>query len=275
MKFTLILLLTGFYCISHSQLSFNQYYGPSAFAIGNSYSHIRGAQSIYGNPANLCSVEGWAANISALNQYEIPELTSFHGGILYGKASLGHFGFSIFQLGTADYRDQKFLIAYARNIGRKINLGIASSFMHTQINGYQSVKKISFEIGAVYEITSNIKFAFHLYNPLIQKYNASLILPVIMTSGLMISMGSQVDLLFEFEKNIYKPVFFKFGLKYKPADKIHVSTGFFTSDGYPNITAGLQYSMQNKIGIDFGIKYHQYLGISSTIGIDYYLVSSN
>jgi hypothetical protein len=273
MKFTLILLFAGIYCIAQCQLSFNHYHGSSALSIGNAYAHITGVQSIYGNPANLCSVEGWAVNISALNQYEIPELTSFQSGIMYGDPKLGHFGFSIFQLGTTDYRDQKFLAAYARNIGRKINLGIASSFMHTQMNGYQDIDRLTLEIGAVYEIMSNIKFAIHLFNPLIRQYSKDQIIPVIMTAGLLFSMGSQADLFLEFEKNIYKPVFMKFGLKYKPTERFHIGAGFFTTDGYPNITAGIQYLQTSKISFGFGISYHQYLGISSTIGIDYYLRS--
>jgi hypothetical protein len=271
MKFILIPLLLWPFLQSRAQLSFNQFHGPAALATGNTYATLSGCQAAYGNPALLLGHPGWSANLSVQNQYEIPELTVFQGSIIFSREKIGGFGLSLLQLGSGSYRDQGISFSYARPLLSNLNLGIQFDWWHTSIAGYPSINQFTVEIGMLYLLSPSISLGLHLFNPFHQRYHYGRVLPTFMTLGLQYQLTDYLVLVAEVEKDIYRPARIKAGIRYGLFDNFNLSAGFFTTERSPNLTAGVHYQLRQHLRIDLAIQYHQWLGICSALGIDYYL----
>jgi len=270
MKFPLILaiLLLCFPLIS--QLSFNSFHGPESLSLGNTFSNLKGVQAVFGNPASIDPEHKWSACLNVHNQFEIPELTAFQSGLLYHSKSLGSFGLSVFQIGTGAYKDQSFAFSYGRKINDNISLGIRFNLLHTRIEHYQSFWKLTLETGVVFQITEKIDLGVYIFNPFIQNFSIERVLPVRMTMGLNYAMSPQIDLLLEFEKDLYFPLCVKAAIRYRLFKNFHLAAGMYTTEKTPCLTSGIHYSTLKKLKLDLAISYHQFLGISSAFGVAYY-----
>lgn len=255
-----------------SQLTFNSFHGPEALSLGNTFSNLKGAQAVFGNPASIDPENKWSACINVHNQFEIPELTAVQAGLMYQSKTLGSFGMSLFQLGRGAYKDQSLTFSYGRKISEKISLGIRFNLLHTQIEHYQSFSKLTFETGAVFQITEKIDLAIYIFNPFIQNFSVERVLPVRMTVGIKYAMSPQIDLLVEFEKDLYFPLCIKAAIRYRIFNNFHLAAGMYSTEKSPCLTSGIHYSILKKLKLDLAISYHQYLGISSSLGIDYYFL---
>lgn len=259
-------------CIELSaQLSFNQFHGAKSLATGNIYTVQNGIQSLYGNPAQLLSVEQWAANLNVQNQYEIPEITAFQLSTAHHSKKLGALGICLFQMGTGSFRDQQFGLVYAKTISGKVSLGIKLNWLHTTMEGYSSIDKITVEIGSVYRLSDRIEMALHIFNPALQNYAAGRALPVCMSLGLKYVLNDQLILMSEIEKDIYHPSRIKVGIKYKLMHNFTIALGMYSSEKSANLTAGIGYYLSDKLDLDLSFCYHQWLGLSSSLGMDYYI----
>lgn len=265
---SLILLIPLF---SFGQLNFNYYRGPYALARGNIYTLHKNAQSIYGNPAQLAPQPGWSINASATNQFEILNLNSYQAGIKYQTSTFGQFSLGIMHQGTDHYRDQKFQLSYGRKILAKMDVGIQFDWLHNQVNGYENIDKITVELGAVCQLSEELQIALHLFNPLAQTYARDRTLNSGMTLGLGYQLGSKIRLMAEVEKDFFHHAQIKTAIDYSLMDNFAICIAMFTTQNTPNITGGLHYKISDHLTLDLAIAYHPYLGISSSLGMDYYL----
>jgi hypothetical protein len=239
--------------------------GAGPLGKANISSLERGIYAAYGNQAGLANWEGFGLQLNYKQLYQITDLYHVSGSILYG-GNQGGFAMQIQNIGTTGFDQQKFGLAYGRRILKNLSLGVAFDMINIQIDHYGTRQLFTAEIGALSEINQYITIGFHIFSPgkveIIEEEQIS----TQMRFGLKYSPSDVVSLLTEVEKFIDTDPNLKFGIEYKPIDLFILRMGTNTAYGNFNFGFGL---IRKQFSIDAGFEYHQLLGLSSSVGINY------
>ena len=179
------------------------------------------------------------------------------------------FGFS-FQNYTYDsFRENKLMVAYARRLTAKFNLGIHLDYLHLKVDEYGSKNLLTFGIGCNTWIFNNLVLSAYVYNPVSAKLNQDERTPSVFRLGLGYTINEKVLISVETEKNIYFAPSFKFGLSYQAAESLALRCGFRSS---PNIFSfGLAYKINKNFTTDLALSNHAYLGMTPALSFNYSL----
>jgi hypothetical protein len=140
----------------------------------------------------------------------------------------GNFAFQADYFGYENYNESQLGIAYARNVGSKLDLGIKFNYYSFRIPGYEGSSAVNFEIGAIAHLTDKLNAGVHFYNPV---------------GG---ALSKTVD---EKLSSIYK-----FGIGYEASGQFFMSAEVVKQEDLPvNINAGVQYSFEKQFFARFGI----------------------
>ena len=140
---------------------------------------------------------------------------------VYGLAAniptgLGNFGVQLNYAGFKNFNEQKVGIAYAKKLGKALDIGIQFNYYGYRIPQYGSASALIFEIGAIMHLTEKLNAGVHVYNPVGGK------------------LGKTGD-----EKLASA---YKLGLGYDASDNFYVSAEIIKEEDKPvNVTGGVQY----------------------------------
>ncbi len=79
--------------------------------------------------------------------------TNMFSGIVAVPTKDGNFAFQADYFGFKNYNESQLGIAYARNVGNKLDLGIKFNYYSFRIPGFENPSTINFEIGAIVHLT--------------------------------------------------------------------------------------------------------------------------
>ena len=140
----------------------------------------------------------------------------------------GNFAFQADYLGYKNYNESQLGIAYARNVGSKLDLGIKFNYYSFKIPGYEGASAVNFEISAIAHLTDKLNAGIHFYNPV----------------GGTLSKTDNEKL-----SSIYK-----FGIGYEASDQFLISAEVVKQEDWPvNVNAGVQYNFEKQFFARFGI----------------------
>lgn len=140
----------------------------------------------------------------------------------------GNFAFQADYFGYKNYNESQLGIAYARNVGSKLDLGIKFNYYSFKIPGYEGASAVNFEIGAIAHLTDKLNAGVHFYNPV----------------GGTLSKTDHEKL-----SSIYK-----FGIGYEASDQFLISAEVVKQEDLPvNVNAGVQYNFEKQFFARFGI----------------------
>jgi hypothetical protein len=263
-----ILLFLLFISIGILHAQDNGHFGGRSAGMGHSSVMLSDVWSTHHNQAGLGWLTTPTAGVFFQNRFLLKEL-NYMGFAYAHPIKSGSFGLSFTNFGSSLYGESKLGLGYGMKFSEKITGGVQINYQNTRIaNEYGNYSGITAEIGMQAYLTDNFMLAVHLFNPTrtkLNEYNDERI-PTVIRLGLSYEFSTKVMATMETEKDLLNKPVFKAGLEYKTNDLIHLRAGVGTN---PSIASfGFGVNLDN-IQIDVAASYHQILGFSPELSLNY------
>jgi long-subunit fatty acid transport protein len=240
--------------------------GARGTAMGNAsvaFDDLNGGLS---NQAALANLESIQAGVFAEQRFLIADLNSF-SGIFALPTNSGTFGLAVNYFGFSAYNEQKIGLAYARKFSKKVSVGAQVDYLNTSIEEYGNRGVITFELGMQFELSKELRFGTHIYNPIRTSVNLEENLPTIFKIGGAYTPAENLVVAAEIEQDLDYDTRFKMGVEYGFLDALDLRIGIQSNP--TSVTFGLGLNLKENFFLDFASAYHQVLGFSPSIGIIY------
>lgn len=232
--------------------------------------------ALQNNPAGLATLQGWHFGVYYENQWLLRETAFKSGGLAKAVPGIGCFGFSICQHGWSQFNENKFGIAYARDFGPYLRMGMQVDWLLLHFgDNYADCSALGIELGIQSQVTSKLLLGAYLFNPTnnrLKTLNHDA-LPVVMRFGLAYQFTDFFSGQLELEKNNQRPgLRVSGGMEYLLFGRFSIRAG---AQHNPNtVNFGVGYIVRN-IHVDVAAQMHQVLGGTIQIGIRGKLKSEN
>ena len=173
----------------------------------------------------------------------------------------GNFALQADYFGFKNYNESQLGIAYARNIGKNLDLGIKFNYYSFRIPGYEIPSTVNFEIGAIAHLTDKLNAGIHFYNPVGGKLSKTQDdkLSSIYTFGIGYEASENFLISAEIVKQEDKPLNVNAGVQYHFEKQFFARFGISSQNDSPYAGAGVSWS---NFRVDMSVSYHPQLGIS-------------
>ena len=224
--------------------------------------------SQFSNQAGIACVSELTLSAGFKNAYFIKELST--NAIAFAlPTKSGVFGVNYTYFGYSKFNQNKFGLAYAKKLGKRISAGIQINYLYTHIAGeYGSQGMASGEIGIRTEPIDDFFLAAHVSNFWRAEYSSpdDIYLPMHFKFGASYLLYKTALLSAEVEKELDLPVIFKSGLEFNMKDKFYLRFGIATNPML--FSFGFGYRMK-PFNVDIAFSKHPVLGYSPAIGLEY------
>ncbi len=235
--------------LSHASVSFSDVWGT------------------FHNQAGIAGFEKFATGVFYESKFGV-DLLSLSAASLILPVGSGSFSFSYFQFGTGYFRENKFAIAYARQLSQKISAGVQLDYFAMVLPENARAKGFpTFEGGILYKPSDKLHLGAHLFNPVragMGTPSGKSEMPLILRAGGHYFFSDMVMAAFEMQKDNQNPMLLKTGIEFLPVEKFVIRAGV---SGRPfKYTAGIGYKTDG-VTADIGFGYHGNLGITPSVSI--------
>ena len=212
------------------------------------------------NQAALARLKNACVGVYSEKKFMLTELAVYNAAVAIPTRS-GNFGFDARYLGTADYSETQLGLAYARNLGSKMDLGVQFNYYALRIAGYGNASSVNFEVGAIFHLTGNFNAGLHVYNPLSSKLgkNGEEKLASIYSFGIGFEPSQSFFLSLELKKEEDKPPDVIAALQYKLLPQLLARGGISAATSSMYFGIGFLWKLMR---VDATASYHPQLGIS-------------
>ncbi|MDY0084592.1 MAG: hypothetical protein RBR84_01625 [Bacteroidales bacterium] len=235
--------------------------GGRTAGMGNASVALSDFWSIHNNPAGIASQKTIAFGIAYQNRFMMQALSLQSAGVV-APTKIGVLGLSFSQFGYTLYKEQKLGLAYARDFGDVLRIGLQLDYFSTSFSdAYEKFQAISFELGVQYAVNEKLTAGAYVFNPgkaRLSEYTDER-LPVILRFGLAYQFSDQLIGTAEIEKNFDREASIRAGLEYFVLEKFFVRAGINTQPGI--FTFGTGFDL-GPVRIDLAGNLHQVLGTS-------------
>jgi len=172
----------------------------------------------------------------------------------------GDFGIDIRYAGFKNFNEDQIGLAYARNLGKKIDVGAQFNYYSCRIPSYNSASAVSIELGAIAHLTDQLNLGMHVYNPVGGNfYGTDEKLPSIFTVG----MGYDASEVFYVSTEIVKeedfPASINAGVQYRFQKRFFARAGIASATSSNYVGFGVAW---NSFRMDISVSWHPQLGLS-------------
>ena len=266
-------LLASFVLIYGSTVNALENHPAGARSLGLSHASVS-FSDIWGtfhNQAGIAGLEGISAGFFYESRFGV-DLLSLSAGSVVLPVGEGAFGFSFFQFGSGVFKENKYALAYARQLSEKWSAGIQLDYLtqtfpeNARAKGFATV-----EGGVLFQPSEKLHLGAHVFNPVkrgIEAPAGKVEMPVIFRGGGHYRFSEMVLVAFEAEKDNQNPVLLKSGIEFLPVENLALRFGV---SGKPfKYTVGVGYKTGN-ISADLGFSYHGNLGITPSVSVQIHL----
>lgn len=229
---------------------------------------IHDVWSVYNNQAGLASLKGAAFGAAFENRFFISALGNKSFAAAVATAS-GTFAVSAASFGYSRYSNNRLGLAYARKLGKQLDVGVQMDYLETRIGeGYGHKGAVTAEFGIIARPFEKLTFAAHVYNPMrtrLASYNDERV-PTVMRMGGQYSFSRKVRWSLQLDKEINEPLNIRSGVEYDPAPRVQLRFGFATYT--QSASFGFGYAWKNA-RFDAAATWQQLLGYSTQVSIGY------
>lgn len=228
--------------------------GGRAVAMGRTSVCEQSVWGLQNNPAGLSYLNGWNFGIYYENQWMMKETAFKSGAIAKAIPKIGCIGLSVNQFGSSEYSENKFGIAYARDFGPYLQMGLQFDYLLLHWDhDYPNRRSPGFELGIQSQVTERLRLGAFIFN--IQ----------VMRLGMAYQIADNFITQCELEKNNEQQgMQVRCGFEYLVFNAFGLRTGVQYN---PNIlTFGLGYEFKH-VHVDVAAQLHQMLGYSIQIGL--------
>ena len=177
---------------------------------------------------------------------------------------LGNFGIQLNYSGFKNFNEYKIGLAYARKLGKLVDVGVQFNYYGYRIPAYGNASTINFEIGAMLHLTDKLNAGIHVYNPVGGKLGKDG--EEKLASSYKVGLGYDASEKFfissEIIKEEDKAVNVIAGLQYRFAKQFFAKGGFISESTTAYIGAGVAWK---NLRLDISSGYHPQLGFSPGI----------
>ena len=221
------------------------------------------ALSFTGNQAALAGVKNAGIGIYGERRFMLSETSVY---TLAGSlpTRLGNFGLMINYAGFKNFNENKIGLAYARKLGKFLDVGVQFNYYSYRIPSYGNASTINFEIGAMMHVTDKLNAGIHVYNPVGGKLgkNSDEKLASAYKMGIGYDASDKFFISSEIIKEEDKPVNVIAGLQYRFAKQFFAKAGFISETTSAYAGAGVAWK---NLRLDISSSYHPQLGFSPGI----------
>lgn len=242
--------------------------GGRAAAMGGCSVASRGLWAMQNNPAGMAYLDKFSLGLYYENRWFLPE-TAYKSAALAVPVKFGCLGLSFNQFGSSKYSENKFGLAYAKDFGPYLQIGLQLDYLLIN-NGenYGKQSAVTFELGLQSQVTEKLRLGTYIFNPVSFKLKQTLNqekLPIVFRFGLAYQFTKDFVGQCEIEKNTEREgVSLRGGLEYEAFKNFYLRAGLQTNPGL--LTFGLGYEIRF-VRIDVAAQLHQVLGASIQIGM--------
>lgn len=218
-------------------------------------------------------MQNFTAGVYGERRFLLNELNNYSFAAAI-PAKSGNFGLKALYSGFSDYNETQLGLAYARNLGSKIDIGAQFNYYGIRISGYGNASAIGFELGTVLHITERIHTGLHVSNPVGGKFGKDQQekLSSIYSIGLGYDASEKFFVSAEIEKEEDRPVNINAGFQYRFIPQLMIRAG--VSSATSSVWGGVGLSW-NAIRLDVTTSYHPDLGITPGLLILYNFKKNN
>jgi hypothetical protein len=252
-------------------VSFNQLWAQSLrYSLAQPYISLSAysvqqndALSFTGNQAALATTKHAGIGVFGERRFMLKETSVYTLGAAV-PTRLGNLGIQVNYAGFKNFRENKIGLAYARKLGKSVDVGVQFNYYSYSVPAYQKASAINFEIGAMFHLTEKLNAGIHVYNPVGGKLGKSG--EEKLASAYKIGLGYDASEKFfiscEIIKEEDKAVNIMAGLQYQFAKQFFAKAGFVSESGSGYAGAGV--GLKN-FRLDISSGYHPQLGFSPGI----------
>lgn len=242
--------------------------GARSMALGGIRSGIEDAWSAANNPAGLAGQEKYAVAINLDQRYLMAEMGFYSatGTIPAGKGCLG---ITTVVSGNASFYRQRAIIGYGMSFGERLMTGISLEYDYqTCGQEYPSLHQVSYALGTFVVLSPKVSLAFSTFNPfrLYYKNRDYSTLSSIFDLGFIYHYAPVLSIYTEIEKDLDFPMVFKTGIECQARNNV------FLQGGISLFPAGYSFGAayrSHRFLLEISSSYHQYLGFSPAISLQY------
>jgi hypothetical protein len=219
--------------------------------------------SFTSNQAALARVKNAGIGVFGERRFLLQETSAYTLGAAI-PTRLGNFGVQVNYAGFKNFNEQKLGLAYARSLGRKVDIGVQFNYYGYRIPAYGNASSINFEAGAIFHFTDKVQGGIHVYNPVGGKIGKQKQekLAAAYKAGLGYDASENFFISTEVSKEEDKPVNVTAGLQYRFAKKLYARGGFMSESTTAFAGVGIGWS---NLRLDIAGSYHPQLGFSPGI----------
>ncbi|OQY04982.1 MAG: hypothetical protein B6I20_01970 [Bacteroidetes bacterium 4572_117] len=263
--FGILLFALFFFAQLNAQVNF---VGGRAMGVSNASVTYYDNWAQFNNQAGLANINEITFGAGFQNAYFIKELGTNALAIAL-PTKTGVFGVNYSYFGYPKFNQNKFSLAFAKKLGKRISAGIQINYLYTHIEGeYGSQGLASGEIGIITEPINDFFIGAHVSNFWMAKYvNADEIrLPMIFKMGASYILYKKAILSAEIQKDVELPIIFKSGLEFSIEEKFFLRFGIASN---PMIFSfGFGYKLK-PFNVDISFSKHPVLGYSPAVSLEY------
>lgn len=215
---TFLGIISGFTAFSQT-LRYNvsmPYVGLSAYNNSN-----KDAFSFTGNQAALATSNTSGIGVYGERRFMLNE-NSVYGLAAAIATNKGNFGIQLNYAGFSGFNEHKLGLAYARSLGKLIDVGVQFNYYGYRIPQYGNASAVNVEMGLLLHFTNKLTGGIHVYNP----------------------VGGKLGK----EQNEKLASAYKFGLGYEASENFTVSAEIVKEeDRNVNVTGGVQYQFMKQL----------------------------
>lgn len=242
--------------------------GGRAAAMGGTSVASRGLWALQNNPAGMANLDRFSFGLYYENHWMLKE-TAFKSAALAVPVKFGCLGVSFNQFGSSKYSENKFGLAYAKDFGPYLQIGLQLDYLMLSIgNDYDKQSAVTFELGIQSQVTEKLRLGTYIFNPvhiaLQQSINQEK-LPIVFRFGAAYQFTKDFVGQCEIEKNTdYEGVSLRGGLEYEALKDFYLRAGVQTNPGL--LSFGLGYEIRFA-RIDVAAQLHEILGNTIQVGM--------
>jgi hypothetical protein len=218
------------------------------------------AFSFTANQASLARLKNITAGVYGERRFMLIELNYYSGAFVLPTSS-GNFGMKANYAGFTDYNETLLGLAYARNLGKKVDIGAQFNYNGIRIAGYGDASAISFEAGAILHLSEKLHTGIQVTNPVGGKFGKlrEEKLPSIYSFGAGYDASDKFFISAAIEKEEDQPVNVIAGFQYKFIPQLMVRAGVSTATS--SLWAGAAITLKS-FRLDITAGYHPQLGVT-------------
>ena len=259
----LLLLLFGFFLNSASAQSLRYTLAQPYISLSAYSMQQNDPLSFTGNQAALAQSKNAGIGLFGERRFLLGE-TSAYTLAASLPTRLGNFGIQLNYAGFKNFSENKIGLAYARKLGKVVDIGIQFNYYGYRIPSYGNASTINFEMGALLHLTDKLNAGIHVYNPVGGKLgrDSEEKIASAYKFGLGYDASEKFFISAEIIKEEDKAVNVIAGLQYQFAKQFFAKAGFISESGTPYAGAGVGWK---NLRLDISSSYHPQLGFSPGI----------